>query len=228
MKKLLFALLLLRFTEAICQVQGKDAQGNVTDFKFDNMFRANDNRFEGIEGYPTLVKAYCPGQITMITGKKVNFDSVNLDIYSNDVLVKRNNTESVFIRKLVKEFSLECAESTKTFFRLKNLEGSESFYQLLGGGKVKLLKNSYKTISGPTNTGGAFSSGSLNSEFIEKSKMYIQKDNGDLFELKNKKILISQFPDQEEEISKFMKSNKINLIDENDTIKLIEFINTLL
>ena len=227
MKRLLLALLTLLVIDAHAQVVGQDAQGNVNDLAGGSMFRSFDNRFKGIEGYPTLVKAYCPGQIIMKSGKKVKYDSVNLDIYSNDLLVKRNNDISVFNRSLVKEFSIETDETTLTFVKLKNLEGKETFYGVLAGGKVKLLKHSYKTIAGPTNS-GAYSSGRTYSIFEEKSKIYVQKESGELFELKNKKNLLSQFTDKEEEISKFMKNNRINLNNESESGKLIEFINTIL
>jgi hypothetical protein len=163
----------------------------------------------------------------MTTGKKVNYDSVNIDIYSNDVLVKRSNAVSVFNRALVKEFSMEGKVRTLSFIKLKNAAGEDVFYQHLAGGKVKLLKHSYKTIAGPTNS-GAYSSGRTHSIFEEKSKDYIQKETGELFELKNKKNLLSHFPGKEEAISQFMKSNQINLSNENETADLVEFINTLL
>jgi phosphorylcholine metabolism protein LicD len=192
-----------------------------------SLFRPFDNRFKGVEGYPTLVKAYLPGQITMTTGRKVNYDSVNLDIYNNDVLVKWNNIESVFDRGLVKEFSMDAEAATMIFIKLKNVEGKDSFYQLLAGGKVKLLKRSYKIIAGPTDS-GPYSNGRTYSIFEEKSKIYVQKGNDEMFELKNKKSLFIQFPEKEDEISKFVKENQLNLKLENDAIRLVEFVNSIL
>ena len=228
MKILLPLLLVLVFTNGYSQVEGQDAQGNVTDMASGSMFRSFDNRFRGIEGFPTLYKSYCPGQITMITGKKVSYDSVNLDIYSNDLLVKRNNAESVFNRGLAKEFTMESEdEGTITFIKLKGIDGSESFFRMLASGRVKLLKHSYKTIAGPTNS-GAYSTGRTHSIFVEKSKVYVQKDNDEMFELKNKKILLAQFPEKENEISTFIKDQKVNLKDEFEAVQLIEFMNTIL
>ena len=228
MKILLSLLFVLIFANGYSQVEGQDAQGNVTDMASGSMFRSFDNRFRGIEGFPTLYRSYSPGQITLITGKKVSYDSINLDIYSSDLLVKRNNAESVFNRALTKEFTMESEdEGTMTFIKLKGIEGDESYFRLLASGRVKLLKHSYKTIAGPTNS-GAYSTGRTHSIFVEKSKVYVQKDSGEMFELKNKKILLAQFPEKEDEIAQFIKDNKVNLKDEFEAVQLIEFINKIL
>lgn len=218
---------MFRFIEANSQIEGQDAQGNVIDLAGGSMFRSFDNRFKGIEGYPTLFKFYSPGQITMTTGKKVSYDSVNIDIYSSDLLVKRDKSESVFNRKLVKEFTMETEESTMTFVKIKNNEGDDVYYQFLAGVKLKLFKHSYKIIAGPTHS-GAYSSGRTNSIFVENSKVYIQQNDGAMIELKNKKTLFSQFPDKEAEISQFIKDRDISLKNEDEAVRLIEYINTII
>ena len=225
MKRFLLVILVLSFVDSRAQVEGQDAQGNVTDLAAGSMFRSFDNRFRGIDGYPTLVKSYCRGEVFMINGKTVKYDSINLDVYSNDLLVKRDRSEAVFNRALAKGFSMEVGESALVFTKVKDSDGLEFFCQILADGKNKLLKHTSKTISGPTNT-GAYSSGRFNSEFIEKSKLYLKKESGELVELKNKKLLVAQFPDHEEKISAFIKNNRLGM-KEGELAKVVDYINTL-
>jgi hypothetical protein len=214
------------FAQAPQPMDGRDSNVNMRDMSSGGMFRSFDNRFKGIQGYPTLFELYHPGQIIMVSGMKVDSDSVNLDVYNNDLLVKRNRIETIVNKTMVAGFSIETPQAIRYFTKLRDNDGTNSFYEVLAKGKINLFKRTVKTIKGPTKV-DAYSNGNLYSEFEEKAKLFIQKTDGSLVEIKNKKNLIETFPDQEAFITKFIKENKTNIRKESDCVDLIKFVNTL-
>jgi hypothetical protein len=56
---------------------------------------------------------------------------------------------------------------------------------------------------------------------------YYKIGEGDLQELSNIKSMIASFPDKQEELSAFVKKEKISPKKENEVIKLVQYYNSL-
>jgi hypothetical protein len=203
------------------QVQANDLMSS------SNMVRSFDNRYKEIKGYPTLLKAYCPGEVLLTSGVRVKQDSINLDVYHSDLLVKKGKDTMIIIKGMVVAFTMKSPTSEMNFEKIRDPLGNDLFFEVLVKGKLNLYKRTTKTISEPTGVDDGYSTSRKHSIFVQSIKIFIQKENAEMIELKNKKVLLSQYPDREESITKFMKENGLGVKDEAELAKVVEYINTL-
>lgn len=201
-------------------IQGNDLMSS------SNMVRAYDNRYKEIKGYPTLLEKYHPGQVQLTSGVTVKQDSINLDAYHNDLLVKKGKTIMIVHKGMVVGFSMKSPTAEMNFAKIRDPQGNDIFFEVLVKGKASLYKRTTKSISAPGVDDG-YATGRRYSIFLQSTKIFIQKETEELVELKSKKDLLAQFPDKEESISKFIKDSKLSVKDEADLAKVIEYINTL-
>lgn len=185
------------------------------------MFRSFDNRYKGLEGFPTLFKHYQSGKIKMSTGKVFMVDSVNLDIVSNELLVKRNNIETIVNKKMVDEFEI----GNSKYVRLEDQIGEISFYVFLLNGKYKLLRRDIKNLVEPSNN-GAYSNGSLSARFDESRRYYILFDGG-LIEVRSKKQVAMLLPEHTKKVDQYMRESNFTIKKEENLLNLIRYINGL-
>ncbi|HEY9048633.1 MAG TPA: hypothetical protein VIN08_22155 [Ohtaekwangia sp.] len=226
MKQFNVLLLVLLPLLASAQIGGSDGLSNLESISSgSSMFRSFDNRFKGIEGYPTIFENYVPGKIILTRGKAVVHPLVNYDIYSNELLVKRNDQEVIVTRNMVKSFVL-LQEADSLFFVKVRLPQGEVFCEELVAGKIKLYKFNVKTVRQASNT-GAYSAGKTYSQFEEAVKYYWQAEGKDIAEIKNKKSLIGDLKTiYGIDPATFIKDNDINLKDAADVRKLFEYIDS--
>lgn len=200
-------ILLFGITGLTVQAQDAFAQSNLQSLASGNsMFRSFDNRYKGVLGFPTLLEQYAPGRINFVSGKIVDFPQVNYDIVSDELLVMRNSSEMVLNKHTVLSFILDSVE----FKKVKLLSG-ETFAQILVSGKSQLFWKPEKVVKAPTNT-GAYSPGNNHSELEAVNKYFWQAPDGSVFEIKNKKNLVSDIKNSSGvDLESFVKVNKLNI-----------------
>jgi hypothetical protein len=201
---------------------GNDAQADLVLMQNGTgMFRSFDNRYKGIEGFPTLFQKYQTGRIKMVSGKIFAVDSMNLDIVSNELLVKRNNIGTIVDKNMVDEFEIG---DTK-YLNVEDITGENNFYALLLDGKYRLLKRDIKFFMEPSNK-GAYSNGALSARFEESKKYYVIFD-GNLNEIRNKKQFVGQFSSEAKIIEDYMRKGGLSVKTEKDLLEIFKFINEL-
>lgn len=206
--------------------KGSDAQTDLVLIQNGmGMFRSFDNRYKGIDGFPTLFQSYQKGKIKMSAGQIIEIDSINLDIVGNELLVKRNNVETVVNKSMVEEFEVWIQTSWVKFIKKRDMSGRITFFAVLLEGKYNLVRLDNKSLIEPTST-GAYSNGALAPRFDESKKYYLIF-NGNLIEIRNRKQFLSLFSDHSEVIDNFIKSEDLTIKSENDLIALVSYINKL-
>lgn len=210
---------------SFAQTEGYEAQRNMNFLMSGGMWRSYDLRFKGIEGNPLLFNDFKPGTITLNGGQQYRLDSINLDIYSNELLVKRNGTDIVVMKTKVQEFRLVAILDSLHFIKLKDKSGHESFYQLVYSDQYSLLRRPIKSISEQTNS-GAYSNGRTYSRFIESEKFFLTGEDI-ILELRNKKELLSHFPKYKSELNLFIKKNSIGFKRQDQLVLLAKYISSL-
>jgi hypothetical protein len=208
------------------QPEGIDSQRNLREMQTGGMWRSYDNRFKGIEGSPLLFSKYVPGNIVFVSGKSFLIDSINIDLYTDELLVKRGNTEFVVDKGLVKGFKVTDKQDSIHFVKMSEGEGDKYFILLMVAGEMNLYERKIKAISEPTNS-GAYSSGRTYSKFIDSEKYYLKTKRGGLVELKNRKTLYTLFPGNESEIDRFIKENHLSFKALSNLKRLTLFLSTL-
>jgi len=217
-------LLLLCTTYFTTQAQDADAQSNLQNLASGNsMFRSFDNRYKGIVGSPTLLEQYVPGRINFLSGQVVDYPKMNYDIVMGELLVIRNGAEMVVNKGSVVSFTLDSIE-----FRKQRLLTGEEFVQVLVSGKSQLLMKTEKVVKAPTNT-GAYSPGQTYSELDVEKKYFWQAPDGSVFEIKNKKTLLSDVKNSTGfDLEPFVKGHKLTVKDPLHLEQIFNHLNRLL
>jgi hypothetical protein len=192
-----------------------------------SMFQSFDHRYKGIKGGITLLEDYVPGKIRMFKGPVVNYDKVNYDAYGDELLVLRDNNETIVTATMVRHFVLSVNGDTAHFARLAGPEGKLGFFQkMIDGRKVGFYKKIYKELKEPDYK-GAYSQGREYSEFISRHKYFVHEKGKKLSEFKNRKTFLQHFPEQEKALEDFIRREKIDFKEEADLKKLFLYLNEI-
>jgi hypothetical protein len=223
MKNILFFLVVVS-SAAFGQIQGADGVANVSNLSSGDMFRTFDNRYKGLEGFPTVFETPLPGVIYLKNGETMLYQKVNYDVLSNEVLVVRNSIEMVVKNHLVTKFSLIYDEDSINFIKVVLPTGTRFVEQLIKG-ELNLYKVSVKAVQAPTNS-GAYSSGSLTSKITEEIVYYWSYGDRPLEEITSKKKLLNDLEAATgKDFADFTKENKISLKQDNHLKKLFNHAN---
>lgn len=229
------ALLLLSFcyTSFAQQPAGQDAFVNALNLGGQgNVARTWDNRYEGVRGTPYLKNAWQNAQLTSVEGKVYSNVPLKYDVYSNLLAVKNSKGDSISSETInIKEFTwvgtgmtfvkeplLDNATDIKNFSRF--------YQQLFKGNKTTFLKNYRKELLKADYQGG-YSANRRYDELIDEVDYFLKKGNQiEKIKLNEKSVLKFTF-DKEKEVKEFLKKQKLNLKNEADVIKLLQFYETL-
>jgi hypothetical protein len=99
------------------------------------------------------------------------------------------------------------------------------FIEVLVDGDQQLIKRIELQVLKP-NYNEAMSTGSKNSK-ITKKELFYYSDNGELFEIKSRKSLAPLFGEQSEQMSSFIKEEKLKTGRESDLVRIFEHLATL-
>ena len=217
-------LLLFGITHFTAQSQDADAQSNLQNLASgSSMFRSFDNRYKGIVGSPTLLELYVPGRINFLSGQVVDYPKMNYDIVMGDLLVIRNGAEMVVNKESVISFTLDSIE-----FRKQRLLVGVEFVQVLVSGKSHLLMKTEKVVKAPTNT-GAYSPGNTDGELDVEKKYFWQAPDGSVFEIKNKKTMLSEVKNSTGvDLKPFVKGHKLTVKNPLHLEQIFNHLNRLL
>jgi hypothetical protein len=227
------SLLIFRFTSFAQQPSGQDAFVNALNLGGQgSVARTWDNRYEGVRGTPYLKNVWQNAQITSVEGKVYSNVPLKYDVYSNLLAVKNSkgdsiSSETAYMKEFtwigtgmtfVKEPLLDNTTDIKNFSRF--------YQQLFKGNKTTLLKNFRKELLKADYQGG-YSANRRYDELIDEVDYFLKKGNQiEKIKLNEKNVLKFTF-DKEKEVKDFLKKQKLNLKNEADVIKLLQFYETL-
>lgn len=188
-----------------------------------------DNRYEGVKGTYTFLDEFMPGTVELKKGKFTNV-LINYDAYNDNLLAKNDKINDVVqMRKdLVINFVLKNASGKEFAFTKQSINGTPTFLLNLVRDTISLFCRISKTIK-KADIGGAYNtSENRKDEFVTTSTFYFAKGNDDLQEIqKNKKGILNAFPEFKDQLSTYLKQNKIDF-NSHDHMKLvIMYVNTL-
>jgi hypothetical protein len=159
-----------------------------------------------IEGDPYLFsREFLNGSVT-ISGKTFDNNYLLYDIYNDEVLILTDKKSILILNKeLMSGFTLDFNSQAYRFIRLTTDTLSEvnGYVNELYGGKSAVYVKYRKMIQikAVDNTYDAF---------YQTYRVFVVKD-GLPIQVKNKKQLLSLFPDEKQKILDYMRSHKINI-----------------
>ena len=185
--------------------------------------------YENVSGSPYLNPEWITGKVIMSDAKRYEGVNLKYDQINDDVIFKGKDGTALAV-DYVKEFKLapygEIADSTvfRSGFPAVKSNSAKSFYEVLVDGKSKLLKKTIKTI----NTSREYNSATVDKTVVGTTNYYLVNQAGNIvFISKDKKSVLRELPGKETELNAFIASNKLNLKNDADLIKLIVYYNSL-
>lgn len=214
------------YTEAkenVRELGSLSGTGNVKTF---------DNRYEGTKGTPYVFEEWFPGEVFLKNNKRIIIEQMNYNCYDNEVAYLEPNSKAVMLinKYMVELFFLKPGADTLLFVPVQ-LEADKQpvFVQVLYNDGSSLYKLYGKEFV-RANYEGAYSADRRYDEFADKSSLYLsmQDDPAKYHKVKkSKKQIISAFPGAEDQISAFIKAEKLDLKSEKDLIKLLRYYDSL-
>lgn len=181
---------------------------------------------KGLDGSPWLTESWDPGTIVLTSGKSIEGLKYRYNVYRNLLYFQYLDSEYVvgshdsidYLKLDGKRFVYDWADPAKKD-RMRLVE-------LAVDGKAKLYINYYPLIV-PANYNIALGSGNKN-ETVAVKESYLIKAGSVLTPVDKKGKHIPVAPaDKKQEISEYMKKEKISARNRNDIEKLVRYYNSL-
>ena len=183
-----------------------------------------------IEGSPYMSNSFKPGQLFYGEEALGNI-YYRYNAYNEEIEIKQTNSENEPIRGLGKDKKIRLVvdgkpTSFKTFVD-KSGNTKNGYMTLLSDGNYNLYKHLKVTFKEAKKADNSFVKGSP-AKFSQFTEYYLEKPDAkriDEIELSNKKIIQLVSGEKSDELKVFLKENKIKVKDENDLIKVVNFLN---
>lgn len=207
----------------IVQTTGGNVQYDAETWLARNSLRKfNEN--EGVVGDRYLYSEWVDGMVK--TTDSITLKSVPLkyDLVEDYLIAKVNGANMVLINKNLKNFSMLKNGRKQSFVPLE-LNGKTGLYESLHQGKSNLyLKHSTKRVE---KDGGnqAYGSGIAYDKFVYSSEYYAQLPGGEVEKFKNRKGWIVKY--MGDGMGEYIKSEKLDLKENADLIKLFEYYDSI-
>ncbi|WP_420318016.1 hypothetical protein [Ekhidna sp.] len=188
----------------------------------------NRKEYAAFKGTPFLLEEPAKGKVIFKNGEERSFEKINLDFYKNQSIVEVDGKESTLLNKYLKEIQLSSDEVGYKTFRILVENGDYVFYEVLGRDNVKLLKKRDLQLKVEDRSNATSYSGNTDTnqqKFVTEVSYFWTSDYQSLMTVSSKKKdFISDF-DSVDGLGDFLKSEKLNPKNENDLIKIFDYIN---
>ncbi|MBN2697693.1 MAG: hypothetical protein JXR52_02620 [Bacteroidales bacterium] len=207
--------------ENVINLGVSDAFGNIQTF---------DNRYEGVKGTPFIFEEWHPGEVYLSDKKKVFFNDINYNAFENEIVYMEvgSNRARVMNKYIVDLFRL-FGKDTLTFVPLQLPGGKDKIFANVLYNRNSVVYKVFKKEFIKANYEGGYSADRRYDEFVDKVDLFFRKYDDDiLYKVRrSKKYMISAFPEQSREITKFIKSNNLKFKDEQDIVALMGYFDGL-
>lgn len=180
-------------------------------------------------GSPYLHKEWAKGSITLKNGTVYQGIDLMYDQVKDAIIFKAKNGEVKELLEPVQEFKIGYIENNqpveRTFRSGFSGDGvpANAFMEVLADGQVTLLKRTSKKIFDRK----GYSSATIDREVQENEDYYIAVADKAVKVKKSKNSLLSAIPDKKDYLETYIKSNALNLRNDNDMVKLVAYYNSL-
>ncbi|WP_091149421.1 hypothetical protein [Mucilaginibacter pineti] len=185
-----------------------------------------------IEGNPYLIPDWVIGSVVLGNGKTGTL-KLRYNIAKDELSFENpKDTSSLNFIDVVKSFTLnpfKIDESNllplvfDSGFPAIDNQTTATYYQVIGGGKVKLLKHYKKKIE----ISKAFNSATSTQTFVLADSYYLLI-NGQMSKIKpTQKTIAAAFKDKEPQLQTYLKTNSIDYKSDADLAKLFGYYNSL-
>ena len=179
--------------------------------------------FVDVIGSPFANDEFIIGNVVLNNGDEYEDVPLKYNIYNDELYFKNLKDEMLLSFVIpVKSFKLAGQTYMSGYPEIDNFT-KNSYYRLLAGNKIKLLSKSYKTIVETK----PYNSANVEKKF-ESYKTYFIFKEGKMYRFKpSRKNLLDLFDSSGPKMEEYIKQEKINFKNDQDLVKLFDFINAL-
>ncbi len=213
---------------------GHIALNDKRQYPVSNHFIENNsdkNNYTYTVGTPFFIEAYKSANIKLKTGRvfanvKARIDLVIQETYFTSV----NGIEINIEPGMVKEITLfDTTDKEVTIYKLQtgfppiDMKNGNNFYLLLVEGKCNFVKSIFKKETQRKDV--MFGEVQKDYETFEEYYLFA---HGEMKKLKrDKNFILAEFSDKQVQVSQFMETHKLNIKNNDQLVRLIEYYNTL-
>jgi hypothetical protein len=238
MKRIVLLVLVIGFSNySFCQfyrplssggaLEYNKAARNIQFLKAGNMVTYS---LDEIEGFPQIFNGFKPGKITLNNDTTL-FVPINYNAFIDAIEFQNDNINYILTNNFgVKRIEVEGREFVYRIYTNDKNREVQGYLEVLASGNFKLLKKNSKTFSEPIPAEthfhnpkpARFSDNVYSTYFLED-----QMNEVSFLNTSSNRKLISHFSNKKDALRIFIKEKKLNIRNESDLIKLIDYINSL-
>ena len=232
---IIIVLVTLISTTCLAQTNPTEAKENLRELgslSGTGTVKTFDNRYEGTKGTPYVFEEWFPGEVYLKNNKRIIIEKMNYNCYDNEVAYLDPKSKAVMLinRYTIELFFLKSAADSMLFVPIQLEDDKQPvFVRVLYNDGSSLYKLYGKEFV-RANYEGAYSADRPYDEFADKSSLYLsrQDDPEQYYKVKkSKKQILSAFPGAEDELSAYIKAEKLDLKSEEDLVKLLKYYDSL-
>jgi len=193
--------------------------------------RTFDTRYEGVKGTPYVFEEFKAGEVFLKSKEKVAIKALNYNCVDNEIVYLDPATQVTRIlnKYQVDLFTMQDGDRTGTFVPVKLEEDAETIFAELLYNEASLVYKVYYKDWLEANYEGGYSADRRYDQFVDKYDLYLLKQGENtLYRVRqSKKLLKEAFPEQEKQLSAFIKSNNLDLKEEESLVKMMEYFDSL-
>lgn len=185
-------------------------------------------KYENVDGTPYLLDYWIKGKVTLKSGKQYADMSLKYDVMDDKLIFQGENGNSMYFTEPVTAFELSNISSGRSSKFVNGLPAADhynnlSYYEVIFSGQISLLKKTSKTITENKEYGSAV----VNKSF-KTTNSYFSLSDGKFSKITlNKKTITTLFPSKEQQLSDYLKKEKIDLKNDGDLERLLEYLNKI-
>jgi len=213
----------------VCGVTKANAQVQTVElYRTELSLKSVDEKYGDVNGSPYVYEKWVPGSVTTVDKKTRGDMLLKFDEIDELLIMSGDNDQMLTFSVPVAEFSLVDPKSAKprvfrSGFTANKGNSEKSFFEVLHDGKVQFLRKNHKVISKSTAYSGA-----VVKNVADGIKYYlVNADNTPVLLKLDLKSVNELLPGKESQLTEYAKTNKLNVKNQEDMIKLIAYYNTL-
>lgn len=213
--------------------EGYEARENLRELGSDGtrMVKSFDNRYQGVKGSPYVFEEFRQGEVFLKTKNKVAIQELNYNCFENELVYMDPSTK---VTRLLNKFQVDLftihnGEEVLNFVPLILEESTEPIFAEVLYNQGSIVYKVYGKDWLKANYQDVYSADRRYDEFVDKYDLYFLKKGDQVLyrARKSKKHLIAAFAGHEKEISSFIKSNKLDLKEDESLVSLLRYYDSL-
>ncbi len=230
------AFLFLYSTSIIAQVSGAPRQFESTSQIYDQLRKIINTKekdpykidWDNVKGSPYLYESYKLAQL-YIADKSYGNIMMRFNTYSNEIELLPRDGQEIGALMRVDDSRITFEGKTLKLFTFKDEEGYEKkgYFLVLNDEKNVQLLLRKKCVFSPNEKALTMNQADRAAKFTQYDYYYIVKDGEPIQVDAKKKDILKLFPEKENDIKNYIKSEKLKLKKEEDLAKLIDYIAVL-